>query len=94
MPKLIEVRALPDYVLWLRYEDGAEGMADLSRFVGKGVFSAWIDHERFESVQIGEAGQIAWGEEIDMCPDALYMRMTGKSPEEIFPNIKEMRVDA
>ena len=44
----------------------------------------------FESVDIGEHGQVAWGDEIDMCPDALYLRLTGKTPEEVFPNLREM----
>ena len=94
MFKPVEVKALPDYKIWLRYEDGIEGEVDLSEFVGKGVFSLWNDYSAFEKVYIGEAGQIAWNDDIDMCPDSLYMRLTGKSAEEIYPKLKELRVHA
>jgi hypothetical protein len=94
MFKPIEVRALTDYKLWLRYSDGSEGEVDLAEFVGKGVFKLWDDYSTFEKVYIGEHGQVAWNDEIDMCPDALYLRLTGKTPEEIFPNLREMSVDA
>lgn len=89
-----EVRALEGYRLWLRYSDGVEGEVDLSHLVGRGVFKAWRDRAFFEAVRIEEAGAIAWGEEIDLCPDALYLRLTGKSPEEVFPNLKLTRADA
>ena len=37
-PRLVEVKALPAHRLWLRYDDGATGEADLSSSVGRGVF--------------------------------------------------------
>ena len=33
-------------------------------------------------------------DEIDMCPDSIYMQLSGKTVEEIYPNLKEMQVDA
>ncbi len=94
MHKPIEVRALPDYKIWLHYDDGAKGEVDLSHYAGKGVFVLWNDYQAFEKVYIGEADQIAWSDEIDMCPDSLYMQLTGKTVEDIYPNLKEMQVDA
>ena len=94
MYKPVEVKALPKYKIWLRYEDGVEGEVDLSEYVGKGVFSLWNDYAAFEKVYIGEADQIAWSEDLDMCPDSMYMRLTGKTAEEIYPKLKELRVDA
>ena len=94
MLKPIEVRALPGYRLWLRYSDGAEGEVDLSEFAGRGVFKLWDDYDRFRAVSIGAQGQIAWSEAIDLCPDALYLRLTGKRAEEVFPNLRELSVDA
>ena len=90
----LEVKALPDYKLWLRYADGAEGEVDLSEFAGRGVFKLWDDYSAFEGVHLGEQGQIAWSDKIDLCPDALYLRLTGKRPEEVFPNLSEMSVGA
>ena len=88
MFKPIEVKALPDYRLWVRYADGVTGEVDLSQFVGKGVFSLWNDEDAFKQVYISEGGAIAWGEKIDICPDAVYMTITGKAPEELFTNLQ------
>ena len=85
MPHLVEVGPLPDYRLFLRYSDGTEGKVDLSHLVGRGVFKAWEDLKVFNSVRIGEGGQVEWDDEIDLCADSLYMELTGKKPEEVFP---------
>lgn len=90
----VEVKALPGYRLWLRYSDGTEGEVDLSEFAGRGVFKLWDDYSAFERVSIGEHGELSWSETIDICPDALYLRLTGKAPEDVFPNLKEINVDA
>ncbi len=59
----IEVKALEPYRIWLRYEDGTEGEVDLSNLAGRGIFAAWEDREVFESVRVGEFGEVVWGEE-------------------------------
>ena len=82
------VRALSGHRIWLAYADGTEGEIDLSHLVGKGVFAAWRDDSFFASVRIDASGAIAWGEAIDLCPDALYLALTGKAPEDLFPGLK------
>ncbi|MCP4402824.1 MAG: DUF2442 domain-containing protein [bacterium] len=89
MLKPLKVKALQGYKLWLEYSDGVKGEVDLSYLAGKGVFSIWNDYKVFEKVYIGENGEIAWNEELDLCPDALYLKITGKTPEELFPNIQQ-----
>jgi len=91
-PRPIEVKPLERYRLWIKYSDGVEGVADLRDLVGKGVFALWNDYREFQKVYIGPGGEIAWGEEIDLCPDALYLRITGKKPEELFPKLRELVV--
>ena len=71
MLKPIEVRALPGYRLWIRHADGVAGEVNLSHLAGQGVFAAWLDYHYFESVRIGPGRQIAWGDDIDLCADAL-----------------------
>ena len=88
MPKLVTVRPLPDFHLWLEYSDGAVGEVDLSDLAGRGVFEAWNRPGCFESAAIDEHGAIVWGEDLDLCPDSLYLRLTGKTPEELFPSIR------
>lgn len=88
MFKPIQVKPLPEYRLWIEYADGVAGEVDLSHLAGKGVFALWDDDDTFKQVYIDESDAIAWSEEIALCPDALYMRITGKTPEELFPNLK------
>ena len=35
----VEVKALDNYRLWVKYSDGVEGVVDLSNLVGDGVFA-------------------------------------------------------
>ena len=94
MAQPIEVKALPNFRIWLRYDDGVEGIVDLSNLAGRGVFRAWNDLAFFNSVRLAAHGAIEWGSEIDICPDSMYMRLTGKSPEELFPSLRSVPADA
>jgi len=94
MFKVVEVRALADYRLWVRYADGVEGIVDLSHLAGKGVFALWDDYAAFERVYVGSSGQIAWSDSVEICPDAVYMRITGKAPQELFPGLEHSKVHA
>ena len=88
MPRPIEVKALANYRIWLRYDDGIEGEVDLSDVAGLGVFEPWNDAAFFNAVHLGSHGAIEWSSDLDICPDAMYLRLTGKSVEELFPDIK------
>lgn len=81
----VEVKARSDYRLWIRYADGAEGEVDLSHLAGRGVFELWNDEQKWNDVRIAEDGAIQWTEKVELCPDATYLRLTGKSPEDILP---------
>ncbi len=94
MKKIVSVEALPNYQVKLRFDDGVEGIADLSHLVGKGVFAAWNDKSFFAQAQVGADGELMWPGEIDLCPDALYLRVTGKRVEELFPGLKTGAVNA
>ncbi|MDI6754471.1 MAG: DUF2442 domain-containing protein [Thermodesulfobacteriota bacterium] len=85
MRKISEVKVLHGYRMELVFDDGARGVVDLSGLVGIGVFAIWRDRRIFEQVRIGSFGELMWGDQIDLCPDALYLKATGKKPEDIFP---------
>jgi Protein of unknown function (DUF2442) len=74
----VKVEALPRYRLRVVYSDGVDGTIDLSRNVGTGVFTPLADPTVFATVHVGKHGQIAWSDEIEICPDATYLEMTGK----------------
>ena len=86
MIKPIKVEPRDGYRIWLCYSDSAAGEVDLSHLAGCGVFKAWKDRGFFEAVRVTSYGAIAWGEDIELCPDSLYMELTGKSVAEIMPN--------
>jgi len=91
MTKVVEAKALDNYRLWVKFSDGVTGIVDLSDLVGKGVFVAWKEYERFLKVRVGPHGEVLWDDEgeIDLCPDALYMKVTGEKPEDPFPKLKD-----
>ena len=94
MPKPLEVKALAQYRIWLRYDDGTQGEVDLSDVAGRGVFHAWTDAAVFRSVRLGSHGAIEWSPDLDLCPDAMYLRLTGKTVEEVFPGVTAAPVNA
>ena len=88
MRKITSVKVLQSYRLELAFDDGVRGTVDLSELVGKGVFSLWRDYDAFAHVRIGSSGELAWGDKVDLCPDALYLKATGKKAEEVFPALR------
>ena len=77
MIRPIEVEPRDGFRIWLRYSDGAGGEVDLSDVAGRGVFETWNEPGFFD--------RVAWNDDIELCPDALYMEITGKSLSELPP---------
>ena len=94
MKRISNVKVLSGYRLELEFDDGVSGIVDLSEAVGKGVFALWRDPLAFAQVRIGLSGELVWGDRIDLCPDALYLKVTGKKPEDIFPALREQHTHA
>jgi len=87
--KITEVKPLEHYRLFLRFDDGVSGVVDLSDLAGRGVLEAWNRNGIFKEVRITQLGALEWPAEIDLCPDALYLRLTGKRLEEVFPALQQ-----
>ena len=87
MLKVSNVEALSEYRIRVCFEDGVEGEVDLSQYVGKGVFAAWSDGDFFNAVHVSSHGSIAWSDDIELCPDSIYLELTGKTPKELFRRI-------
>lgn len=88
MRKITKIKILKDYRLELEFDDGLCGVVNLADLVGKGVFALWRDRQAFEQVRIGSSGELVWGDQVDLCPDALYLKVTGKKPEDVFPALR------
>ncbi len=94
MPRPVEVVARARYRVFVRFDDGVAGEVDLGDLAGRGVFAAWQPSGAFERVRIAASGAIEWDGDLDLCPDAIYLRLTGQTPEQLFPALRAARVDA
>ena len=79
---IVEVRPLEGYQLYLRFQDGVEGVVDISQLIPfNGVFEPLKDRVFFEQVRVnpewGTICWIFWPNEIDRDRDVLYSRVTG-----------------
>ena len=83
--EILEVKPLGGFRLFLKFNDGVSGTVDLSSFAGRGVFTSWLNEGFFEKVRITDVGALEWPGELDLCPDSLYLQITGKKPEDLFP---------
>jgi hypothetical protein len=80
MVKPISASALPNLRIKVAFSDGTESSVDLSELGGQGVFKAWEDEKFFAQVHVGPTRQIRWNDDIELCPDAIYLKLTGKNP--------------
>ena len=87
--KITEAKPLEKYKVFLRFDDGVSGVVDLGDIAGRGVFEAWRRDGIFEQVRITKVGALEWPGELDLCADALYLKLTSKQPEDIFPTLRK-----
>ncbi len=85
---LIDAKVTNGFRLYLKFTDGTHGEIDLTDLSGKGVFEAWNDRVEFEKAMVIPGVGLEWPGGIDLCEDALYLRLTGKRPEDIFAGLK------
>ena len=82
-PILRSVRPSAKYQLYLCYEDGTEGAADVSHLAGRGVFKLWDEGDAFFQVSIDtETNALVWNEVVDLDPDSLYLQIRGLTFEQ------------
>ncbi len=78
IPKPIQVKAINQYLIWLKFADNSEGHIDLSYLIDKPVFKSWLNPIFFNKVYIDtETNAIAWDENIELCPDNMYFKIKG-----------------
>ena len=71
---VVAAEARPGFKVWVRFENGVEGEADLSDLAGKGVFKRWTENPaEFEQVSVDSgSGTVTWPGGLDVAPDRLY----------------------
>jgi hypothetical protein len=74
VPYVEEARCVADYVLWLRFSDGATGEVDLSGELVGEVFESLKDPAYFRSFRVAH-DTVTWPNGADFAPEFLYERM-------------------
>ena len=76
---IVEAVPLDNFRLKLRFEDGTEGVVDVSQCVKfTGVFAPLLERAEFAAVQVNpELGTVCWPCGADLDPDVLYALVTG-----------------
>jgi hypothetical protein len=71
-----EAQYLHDYVIRLRFNDGAEGEVDLKNELSGEVFEPLRDIEQFKQFSVDpDLETIVWKNGADMAPEFLYENM-------------------
>ena len=72
--EVIAAEAREGFKVWVRFENGVEGEADLSDLAGRGVFKRWTENPaEFSEVSVDPAsGTLIWPGGLDVVPDRLY----------------------
>lgn len=89
-PKLISAISLGKYKLRLSFNDGVEGIVDLSDIAGKGIFTTWDNDNLFDKVFIDkESGALSWPGNLDIDSLNCYLQI-----KEITYNQYKKKADA
>ncbi len=89
-PKIISVEAVDKFKLKISFNDGVQGIYDVSDLAGNGVFKEWDHDDNFFKVFINkESGAISWLGGMDIDTLNAYCTITGMSPELYLQNKME-----
>ena len=73
---VVEAKYEHDYVIYLRFNDGAEGYVDLSKELYGEVFAPLADLEKFKAFRVDpELNTVVWDNGADFAPEFLYDRL-------------------
>ncbi|MBG1239974.1 DUF2442 domain-containing protein [Nostoc sp. NZL] len=87
---IIEVIPHDNYQLYLKFEDGKEGIVDVNQSIEfTGIFAPLKDLNYFKTVKLNaEWGTIYWDNGADLDPDVLYSVVTNQ-PIPTYRNLEE-----
>ncbi len=78
MIKPVSIKTLKPYKIQVKFNDGIEGIVDLSHLKDGEAFRCWQTPGIFEKAYIeGEA--IAWNDNLDIDALTLYLQITGQT---------------
>lgn len=99
--RITAVEALKYPTLRVTFDDGLDGILDLSDLIADGpVFAPLKDEAYFRTVAVGAHGwTFGWnldeeGQEIDFCPDATRIRIETQIVEDLASRFETKRIEA
>ena len=73
---------MDNYQLSVLFDDGLDGIIDVSHLAGKGIFEKWDRNNIFKKVYINrQNNSISWTGEIDIDTLNVYCTIKGISPQ-------------
>ncbi|MBI2118629.1 MAG: DUF2442 domain-containing protein [Elusimicrobia bacterium] len=81
MIDVVDVGYIEGYKVKISFENGVKGIVNLEDYVQQGgVFSHFSNLDYFKKVRVNkELGTLCWPDGVDIAPETLYSRVTGKS---------------
>ena len=77
IPKVVEVKPMADYRLWLRFHDGISGIVDLSDELWGPMFEPLRDVGLFAQARLDpELDTVTWPNGADLAPAFLYEQVS------------------
>jgi hypothetical protein len=94
--RLIEVKVIEDYKIYIKFNDGFSGILDLYPLLSfeQEVFQLLKKLEYFNLVGINECGVICWPNEADIDTETLYDWLLEFGENLKFEKIKKLRISA
>ena len=79
IPRLVDMKYISEYTVWLKFEDGSEGEIDLEDELWGEVFEPLRKRAYFKTVRLDkELNTICWENGADFAPESLYSKLTPK----------------
>lgn len=85
MYDIVKAKYIKDYLIELHFADESKGVVDFSIYKNKpGLFKDLNDLTYFQKFYLDEElNTIAWENGLDIAPDTLYIKATGRIPDGI-----------
>ena len=81
MVQVINIKPMPGFKLEVKFNDGIEGVVDLSNLKDGEAFKCWNEKGIFEKAHI-EGDAIVWNDALDIDVLNLYLNITGLTFEQ------------
>ena len=86
----VRAEAREGFRVWVEFNDGVSGEVDLADYAERPEFACWQDRACFEQITITQFDELQWDNnepdlESVINPDNIYMRLTGLTIEDLYP---------